>query len=82
MLFLDLKVQTLLWVPNDRSLFSCGSDGAVYEWNMFNGNRIHDVVTKKCEYLGITATQDGKMLYAVGSDGLIKEIHYGEVSWQ
>lgn len=46
---------------------------------MFDGSRMNDVITKHCEYLGLATTQDGKMVYGVGTDGLLKEINNGEV---
>lgn len=75
-----VQVRSLVWTSNDKSLYSCGSDGAVYEWNMFDGSRINDVITKKCDYMCVASTQDGKMVYGVGSDGRLKEICNAEVS--
>ncbi|XP_046661792.1 cilia- and flagella-associated protein 57 [Homalodisca vitripennis] len=72
-------IRSLVWTASDKSLYSCGSDGAVYEWNMFDGMRVNDVITKECDYMGISATQDGKMVYGVGSDGLLKEICNAEI---
>ncbi|CAF4729438.1 unnamed protein product, partial [Rotaria magnacalcarata] len=28
------KVRQLIWSPDDTRLFSCGMDGAVYEWEV------------------------------------------------
>lgn len=74
-----MKVRSLVWTPDDRSLFSCGSDGAIYEWNTYDGTRANDVITKQCDYMGLATSQDGKLVYGVGSDGLLKEINNAEV---
>ncbi|XP_054279032.1 cilia- and flagella-associated protein 57-like [Macrosteles quadrilineatus] len=72
-------VRSLVWTPDDRSLFSCGSDGAIYEWNTYDGTRANDVITKQCDYMGLATSQDGKLVYGVGSDGLLKEINNAEI---
>ena len=74
------QITSLVWTSDDRKLFSCGTDGALYEWEMYNGQRVGDVITKDCKYTGIASTHDGKMVYGIGTDGLLKEICNAEVS--
>uniref|UniRef100_A0A1B6CBE0 Uncharacterized protein n=1 Tax=Clastoptera arizonana TaxID=38151 RepID=A0A1B6CBE0_9HEMI len=73
------KITSLIWSASDKSLYSCGTDGALYEWNMNEGTRIVDVITKKCAYTDVAVTKDAKMVYGVGSDGLLKEICNAEI---
>lgn len=64
----------LVWTPDDKKLVSCGQEGAVYEWDMTFAKRIGEVVNKGISYSDCNITSDGKFIYAVGNDGLLKEI--------
>ncbi|XP_066480345.1 cilia- and flagella-associated protein 57 isoform X2 [Tiliqua scincoides] len=68
------KVRSVVWSINDYKLVSCGSDGAVYEWNLQNGKRESECVLKSCSYSGVAISPDTKVIFAVGSDQTIKEI--------
>ncbi|KAL5113105.1 Cilia and flagella-associated protein 57 [Taenia crassiceps] len=68
------KIRCLLWSTDDNKLISCGMDGAVYEWNPYTGKRVNENVMKSCSYSCVTATEDAKITYAVGSDRKLKEI--------
>ncbi|CAF3648658.1 unnamed protein product, partial [Adineta steineri] len=68
------KVRQLVWSPDDARLFSCGMDGAVYEWEVSTSKRLHEAVLKACGYTGLGLTPDSKTVYAVGTDRKIKEI--------
>ena len=63
-----------MWTPDDKKLLSCGQEGAVYEWDMTIAKRIGEVVNKGISYWDCSITSDGKFIYAVGNDGLLKEI--------
>eukprot|EP00762_Andalucia_godoyi_P001507 ANDGO_00191.mRNA.1 hypothetical protein len=52
------KVRSLVWGKDDSRLFSCGVDGAVYEWSVKDLRRDGENVVKTCQY------------FAVGSCGL------------
>ncbi|XP_073957164.1 cilia- and flagella-associated protein 57-like isoform X1 [Choristoneura fumiferana] len=67
-------VSSLAWSANDLVLVSCGSEGAVYEWSMSTGQRIGEVILKTNQFAACAANSIGKLTYAVGSDGEIKEI--------
>ncbi|CDS41242.1 WD repeat containing protein 65 [Echinococcus multilocularis] len=68
------KIRCLLWSTDDNKLISCGMDGAVYEWDPYTGKRVNENVMKSCSYSCVTATEDAKTSYAVGSDRKVKEI--------
>ncbi|XP_053099420.1 cilia- and flagella-associated protein 57 isoform X2 [Hemicordylus capensis] len=68
------KVRSVVWSMDDYKLISCGSDGAVYEWNLQNGKRESECVLKSCSYSGVAISPDAKVIFAVGSDHTIKEI--------
>uniref|UniRef100_F6PN18 Cilia- and flagella-associated protein 57 n=1 Tax=Ornithorhynchus anatinus TaxID=9258 RepID=F6PN18_ORNAN len=68
------KVRCVLWSGDDSKLISCGTDGAVYEWNVLIGKRESECVLKSCSYNCITVSPDSKIIFAVGSDRTLKEI--------
>ncbi|XP_063153827.1 cilia- and flagella-associated protein 57 isoform X2 [Candoia aspera] len=68
------KVRSVVWSMDDYKLVSCGTDGAVYEWNLQNGKRESECVLKSCSYSGVAISPDAKIIFAVGSDHSIKEI--------
>ncbi|XP_054836556.1 cilia- and flagella-associated protein 57 [Eublepharis macularius] len=68
------KVRSVVWSTDDYKLISCGTDGAVYEWNLQNGKRESECVLKSCSYSGVAISPDAKIIFAVGSDHSIKEI--------
>ncbi|XP_026533766.1 cilia- and flagella-associated protein 57-like isoform X3 [Notechis scutatus] len=68
------KVRSVVWSMDDYKLVSCGTDGAVYEWNLQNGKRESECVLKSCSYSGVAISPDTKVIFAVGSDHSIKEI--------
>ena len=68
------------WSPDDTRLFSCGMDGAVYEWEVATSKRLHEAVLKACGYTGLGLSADAKTVFAVGTDRKIKEIVDAQVS--
>ena len=68
------KVQSVNWSDNDTSLVSCGSDGAVYEWDFATAKRISENVVKQCVYNDVAMSKDGRSIFAIGSDFTLKEI--------
>ncbi|XP_068626911.1 cilia- and flagella-associated protein 57 isoform X2 [Battus philenor] len=67
-------ITCLAWSASDLTLVSCGTEGAVYEWNMSTGQRIGEVILKTNQYAACAVNSNGKTTYGVGSDGEIKEI--------
>ncbi|EDO36068.1 predicted protein [Nematostella vectensis] len=68
------KVRQVIWSQDDSKIISCGMDGAVYEWNVYNYKREGESVLKSCSYTSVTVSPDGRTTFAVGSDRTIKEI--------
>nr|KAF6381509.1 cilia and flagella associated protein 57 [Pipistrellus kuhlii] len=68
------KIRSIVWNADDSKLISCGTDGAVYEWNLSTGRRETECVLKSCSYNCVTVSPDGKIIFAVGSDHTLKEI--------
>ncbi|XP_032349913.1 cilia- and flagella-associated protein 57 isoform X3 [Camelus ferus] len=68
------KIRSVAWNSDDSRLISCGTDGAVYEWNLSTGKRETECVLKSCSYNCVTISPDGKIIFAVGSDQTLKEI--------
>lgn len=69
-----------MWNADDSKLISCGTDGAVYEWNLSSGKRETECVLKSCSYNCVTVSPDSKIIFAVGSDQTLKEIADSSVS--
>ena len=69
------KIQSIAWSDNDLRLVTSGHDGAIYEWDILTGKRVSENVLKGCAYTSVVLTSDGKTIYAVGSDMLVKEIN-------
>ena len=55
-------------------LVSAGSDGAVYSWSVRELKRESEHILKNCNYTCAVASSDGKTVWAVGSDRILKEI--------
>ncbi|XP_058408125.1 cilia- and flagella-associated protein 57 isoform X2 [Diceros bicornis minor] len=68
------KIRSIVWNADDSKLISCGTDGAVYEWNLSTGKRETECVLKSCSYNCVTISPDAKIIFAVGSDQTLKEI--------
>jgi WD40 repeat protein len=66
------KIRSLYWTPDDTSLASAGSDGALYTWNMINMKREHEHILKSCSYFKASCSPNGKVMFAVGTDKTIK----------
>ena len=67
-------VTSLCWSADDLKLVSCADNGSVYEWNISNGDRTHEVVVKTCSFSYLTLAPDNTTIYAVGSDKTVKQI--------
>ena len=66
------KIKSLYWSNNDSILISCGSDGAIYTWNVKEFKREHEFILKSVSYTSAVCSADGEVVYAVGSDKTIK----------
>jgi len=75
------KVRCLSWSPNDQILVSCGSDGAIYQWNPVKGERINEIVNRGVDYTSATIDNQER-IWACATDGQIREIKGGEITRQ
>ncbi|XP_047106932.1 cilia- and flagella-associated protein 57-like [Schistocerca piceifrons] len=73
------KIRSLAWIESDDKLVSCGTEGAVYEWYIPSTRRVGETIIKSCVFSGITVFSYGGSLFAVGSDGKLREISDSEV---
>ncbi|KAI8847167.1 WD40-repeat-containing domain protein [Chytridium lagenaria] len=74
------KVRSLHWTPDDNVLVSAGSDGAVYTWLVKDLKRESEHILKSCGYTSAVCSVNGKSVYAVGSDKVLKEINESTVT--
>jgi WD40 repeat protein len=76
------KVRSLHFTPDDSLLVSSGSDGAVYTWVVRENKRENEHILKSCGYTSAVCTPNGRSVYAVGTDRILKEITESTVSAQ
>ncbi|KAJ3210969.1 Cilia- and flagella-associated protein 57 [Clydaea vesicula] len=69
------KVKSIYWSSDDRRLLSCGLDGKICNWNMRTGKKEWEHEDSKFLYSSISCTPDSKLIYVVGSDGVIRELN-------
>lgn len=62
------------WNLDDSQMVSCGSDGAVYKWNMQTGKRESEWVLSSCSHTAVGFASGQKTLLTVGTDLTLKEI--------
>ena len=68
----------MAWSADDSRLVSCGTDGAVYEWNAHSGKRESENVLKSCVYAGVAVSSDARTIFAAGTS--LKEIQDSQAS--
>ncbi|KAI9091005.1 quinon protein alcohol dehydrogenase-like superfamily [Phlyctochytrium arcticum] len=68
------RVRSLTWAYDDSYLVSSGADGAVYSWNVADMKRENEHILKSTAYSCAVVSRDGKSMWAVGSDKMLKEI--------
>ncbi|KAI9091829.1 hypothetical protein DFS34DRAFT_596863 [Phlyctochytrium arcticum] len=73
------KIRSISWSLDDTRLVSCGLDGAVYDWNVRNSKREAEILINGVVFGQAVCTPDGKLVYAVGNDGILREISDGHV---
>ena len=57
-------INDLIWSPKDNFLYSCGSDGRIYEWNKINWDK-HDFFVANAKF-GCLALDYNQMIVAGG----------------
>ncbi|OAF69544.1 WD repeat-containing protein [Intoshia linei] len=73
------KVKDIKWSIDDTRLYTCGMDGAIYEWEASTGKRLSDSVLKSCSYNSICLGIDENAIYAVGTDRKLKKIMESQI---
>lgn len=77
--FRKFKITDMSWTTDDRQMASCGTEGAVYGWDIPSVSRITEVITKSCSFTSVAITSDGASTFAVGSDGYLRELIGGNI---
>ena len=73
------KIRSIHWSDDDTRLISSGMDGAVYEWNVFEGRRESENVLKSCSYYSAILASKSGPIYATGNDNRLRAIQDGQV---
>ncbi|KAJ3327353.1 Cilia- and flagella-associated protein 57 [Blyttiomyces sp. JEL0837] len=68
------KVRSICWSLDDNRIVSCGLDGNIFDWNISTLRREGEVALNGVLMSSACYTQDSRVIYAVGSDGTMKEI--------
>ncbi|KAL1494188.1 hypothetical protein ABEB36_009827 [Hypothenemus hampei] len=68
------KISCMSWSKDDRLLATCGSEGAVYVWDVCEATRLSETIIKSNVFTGVMITQNGKETFAIGSDGHLREL--------
>jgi len=69
------KVRSLFWSNGDSQIISAGMDGAVYQWDLSKDNkRDGEYVKKGCNYSSAITNKTGDVVFAVGSDRMLREV--------
>jgi len=71
------KVKALYWGNNDTSIVSCGQDGAVYQWDWYEGKRLAEYVQKGTVFNCAICTENS--VISVGNDRMMKELELPEL---
>ncbi|KAJ3302044.1 Cilia- and flagella-associated protein 57 [Kappamyces sp. JEL0829] len=82
------KVKSIHWTSDDSKIVTSGTEGAIYEWSLkdMSGHagqgirRETESILKTCSYSCAYIHNDGKTVYAVGSDHTLKEIVEGQIT--
>ncbi|XP_061387739.1 cilia- and flagella-associated protein 57 [Musca vetustissima] len=73
-------VLSVAWTKNDKYLISGGNEGAIYQWDVDNGNRLQEIVQKGTEYVSVCSTfNDPLSIFAVNNSGLLREFQNSEI---
>lgn len=69
------RVTAIAWKQDDRKLLTCGADGSILIWNLRTATKVGDGHSQaRCTYTDAIISYDADVVYATGTDGLLKEI--------
>lgn len=74
------KVKSLYWSQDDSLVVSSGTDGAIYIWSVRDFKRENEYILKSCAFSSAVCNASGQVVYAVGSDRMVKEITESQVT--
>jgi WD40 repeat protein len=74
------KIKSLYWSLDDNFIVSAGTEGAIYTWNVRELKRENEYILKSCSYTSAVCSGNGRVVYAVGSDKLLKEVTESQIS--
>ncbi|XP_050529265.1 cilia- and flagella-associated protein 57-like [Daktulosphaira vitifoliae] len=63
------------WSAHDWKLYTCGSDGAIYHFNLYTGEMVLNVLQIDQKFKELTVSSDSKQIFPTASDGRIREIY-------
>lgn len=70
-------VQSVAWTRTDKYLISGGAEGAIYQWDIETGARLHEIVQKGTSYVSVCCTFNEPMIiYAATDKGTIREFQH------
>jgi len=72
------QIRKLRWSVDDTKLYSVGSDGAIYEWDVATQRRTAEFIERGSSWIDAVPTADTKQAYAINSLKFIKEIQLAE----
>lgn len=73
------KVRCVHWDDDDLGFVSSGMDGAIYTWMLKdNSQRLDEYLLRSTQFLSVVKIAGTHTQYAVGTDGVIREIEQGK----
>ena len=74
------RIRSIVWTNNDAQLFSMGSEGAVFYWDVFKGSRRQEQYTGAMPHTAGVGLSDGSRVFTATTDRVIREVSMGKVS--
>ncbi|KAI8824226.1 WD40-repeat-containing domain protein [Fimicolochytrium jonesii] len=73
------KIRSISWSADDSRIMSCGLEGCVYEYNVRTFKRETELSAPNVTFNQAIYTHDNKLAFAIGSDGVLRELSDGHV---
>ena len=74
------RVRSILWSRDDMKIFTTSQDGSLFAWDILAGAIVHEVILRGAIFTSLALTPDSETVYAVTSDGVLKEIVHGRTT--
>lgn len=62
------------WSHDDSIFATCGTEGAVYGWDVTKATRVAETIIKSNQFTGVAISKDTRSIYAIGNDGHLREL--------